>query len=157
GPHATPAWHQDKLYTLGITGILSCFNAKTGAVLWRNDFSKRVDTSNLFTGTAMSPLVDNGTLYVHVGDDRGGSLLALDAGTGSKKWSWDGDGPSYSSPVIADIGGKRQLIALTVKHAVGLDVRNGELLWQTDFKDQWNENIVTPIVHGNQVIFSGVR
>jgi outer membrane protein assembly factor BamB len=157
GPFSTPTFHQDKLITFGVTGVLSCWNASTGALLWRKDFSKRVDTTNLFTGTATSPLIDAGVLYVHMGDDRGGSLLALDLATGNQKWSWNGDGPSYSSPVLADVNGRRQLITLTTKHAVGLDPRNGELLWKIDFKDQWNENIVTPVVHGNRVIFSGVR
>jgi len=157
GPFSTPSYAQDKLVTLGVTGVLSCWNASTGALVWRKDFSKRIDTTNLFTGSATSPIVDSGTVYVHVGDDRAGSLLAVDLATGNQKWSWDGDGPSYSSPVIASLNGKRQLITLTTKQVVALDPRNGELLWKTDFKDQWNENIVTPVVHGNRVILSGVR
>lgn len=157
GPHSTPVYYQEKVYTLGITGVLSCFQAATGAVAWRKDFSKRVDNKNLFTGTAMSPIIDQGMLYVHVGDDRGGSVLALDPATGVQKWTWDGDGPSYSSPVVAEIAGVRQWIGMTLKNVVGLDAKTGALLWRQDFKDEWNENISTPVIAGNRVILSGVR
>jgi outer membrane protein assembly factor BamB len=31
------------------------------------------------------------------------------------------------------------------------------LLWRVAFPDEWNENIVTPIISGNRVIVAGVR
>ena len=157
GPNSTPAVFEDKVFTLGITGILMCHDAKTGGVKWKKDYTARVDSRNMFTGTAMSPLIEAGMLLVHVGDDRGGSLMAMDPSSGALRWSWNGDGPGYSSPVVAEIGGVRHLVSMTLKHIVGLDLRNGALLWQTPFVDQWNENIVSPLVTGNRVIVSGVR
>ncbi|MBL8177494.1 MAG: PQQ-like beta-propeller repeat protein [Bryobacterales bacterium] len=157
GPHSTPVFFEDKVITLGIKGMLVCHDAKTGAVKWKKDYSARVDSQNMFTGTAMSPLIEAGLVLVHIGDDRGGSLMAMDPATGAVKWSWDGDGPSYASPVVAEIGGVRQVVTLALKHAVGLDARNGALLWKSPFVDQWNENIVTPVVVGNRVVLSGVR
>src|SRR5205807_5494194 len=41
GPKSTPVFANGKGYTLGISGILSCFNAATGEVKWRKDFSKQ--------------------------------------------------------------------------------------------------------------------
>ncbi|MBL8222616.1 MAG: PQQ-like beta-propeller repeat protein [Bryobacterales bacterium] len=157
GPHSSPVFFADKVFTLGINGVLVCHDAKTGAVKWKKDYSARVDSQNMFTGTAMSPMIESGMLLVHIGDDRGGSLMAMEPATGAVKWSWDGDGPSYSSPVVVEIGGVRQIVTLALKHAVGLDARNGALLWKVPFVDQWNENIVTPVVVGNRVILSGVR
>lgn len=157
GPHATPLIAGGRIYTLGIMGVLSCHQASNGELLWRKDFSKSIDTANLFTGTAMSPLLDSGLLIVQLGDDRKGSLIAYDPATGGQKWIWENDGASYTSPVIAEIGGVRQVITLTKTQAVGVSVREGKLLWSVEFKDQWNENIVTPVVAGSRVIFSGVR
>lgn len=157
GPHSSPVFFEEKVFTLGITGVLTCHDAKTGTVKWKKDYSARVDSQNMFTGTAMSPMIEGGLLLVHIGDDRGGSLMAMEPSTGAVKWSWNGDGPSYSSPVVAEIGGVRQIVTLALKHAVGLDARNGALLWKVPFVDQWNENIVTPVVVGNRVIVSGVR
>ncbi len=56
-----------------------------------------------------------------------------------------------------DIAGRRQLITLTDKSIIGVAVDRGELLWRVPFPDEWNENIVTPIVSGNRVIVAGVR
>jgi outer membrane protein assembly factor BamB len=157
GPFSTPALAGSLVITLGVNGVLSAWQTSTGALAWRKDFSRRVDNRNMYTGTAMSPLIENGMLIVHIGDDRGGSLLALDPQSGHQKWSWDGDGPSYSSPIAVTIGSTRQIIALTLKHAVGLNAATGALLWQLAFPDQYNENIITPGASGNRIFFSGVR
>jgi len=157
GPNSTPVLHDGRLYTLGVSGVLTCFDAAGGAVKWRHDFSKQVDTSKLFCGTAMSPVVENGQVIVHVGDDRAGALTAFDARTGAEKWSWRGQGPGYASPVVADLAGARQVVTLTDKAVVGVAVADGRLLWSFPFADEWNENIVTPVVFEGMVIVSGVR
>lgn len=157
GPNSTPVAHGGRLYTLGVTAILSAFDARTGDLKWRKDFSPRVDTSKLFTGTAMSPVVEKNLLIAHVGDDRGGSLIAFDLATGAEKWEWFGDGPGYASPVVTDLAGARQIVTLTDKSVVGVAADNGRLLWKVPFKDEWNENIVTPVVSGKTLIVSGVR
>jgi outer membrane protein assembly factor BamB len=157
GPHSTPLVHQGKLYSLGITGILSSWNTASGELVWRKDYSPRVDTSKLFTGTAMSPVVGRDLLIVHVGDDRGGEILALDAATGNQRWAWKGDGPGYASPIVADLGGTRQVVTQTDRSIVGVAISDGKLLWSVPWKDEWNENIVTPVVSNNLLILSGVR
>lgn len=157
GPNSTPVLHAGNLYTLGVGAILSAFDAKTGELKWRKDFSAQIDTSKMFCGTAMSPVVEKGLLIVHVGDDRGGQVIAFDAATGSEKWKWQGDGPGYSSPIVVDLAGARQVVTLTDKSVVGLAADTGKLLWKTAFTDEWNENIVTPILYGKTLIVSGIR
>ena len=157
GPNSTPVLHDGRLYTLGVTAILSSFDAQTGKLLWRKDFSGQIDSSKLFTGTAMSPLIEKSMLIVHVGDDRGGSVIAFDAVSGKEIWKWQGDGPGYASPVVVDLAGARQVVTLTDKSAVGIEAATGKLLWKMPFPDEWNENIVTPVLYKNTLILSGVR
>jgi outer membrane protein assembly factor BamB len=157
GPNSTPVLYRDKLYTLGVTAILSCFDAKTGALKWRKDYSKQIDTSKLFCGTAMSPLIESGMLIAHVGDDRKGWLVAFDAENGSERWTWEGDGPGYASPIVLDLEGTRQVVTLTDKSVIGVAADTGRLLWKQPFPDEWNENIVTPILYRKTLIVSGVR
>ena len=157
GPYSTPLLEQGRLHTLGSGGILSSWNAANGALVWRNNYSTRVNTAKLFTGTAMSPLVALGLLIVHIGDDSGGSVLALDPRTGKEKWKWDGDGPGYASPIVMNVAGDRQIVTLTSQRAIGLSAATGALLWSVPFKDELNENIVTPLAGGGRVILSGVR
>jgi outer membrane protein assembly factor BamB len=157
GPFSTPLVSGGRLFTLGVTGVLSAFDAPTGKPLWRRDWSKEVDTSKLFTGTAMSPIVDGGLLIVHVGDDSSGAFRALDPATGAEKWSLPGYGPGYASPIVMTVAGTRQLVTMTDKAVVGVDPAAGKLLWQIPFPDEWNENIVTPAVAGDVLVVSGTR
>lgn len=157
GPNSTPVAADGRVFTLGVTAVLTSYEASTGRVRWRKDFSKEIDTGKLFCGTAMSPVLDRGLLLVHVGDDRRGAVIAFDAATGAERWRLDADGPGYASPIVADIAGRRQLVTLTDKSIIGVGVDRGELLWRVAFPDEWNENIVTPIVSGNRVIVAGVR
>ena len=39
GPKSTPVYYDGKLYTFGISGILSCFDATTGELEWRKEYS----------------------------------------------------------------------------------------------------------------------
>lgn len=157
GPFSTPLVANGIVYTFGTSAVLSAFDEKSGAVKWRKDWSKEIDTSKLFTGTAMSPIIDSGSLVVHVGDDGEGAFRALDPQSGSEKWSLPGHGPGYASPIVATFGGVRQLITMTDKAVVGVEVADGKQLWQIPFPDEWNENIVTPAVAGDVLIVSGTR
>lgn len=157
GPFSTPLVSGGRVYALGVTGVLSALDAASGKLLWRKDWSKEVDTSKLFTGTAMSPIVERGLLIVHVGDDTTGAFRALDPATGAEKWSLAGHGPGYASPIVTTIGAARQLITMTDKAVVGIDPSAGKLLWQIPFPDEWNENIVTPVVAGDILVVSGTR
>jgi outer membrane protein assembly factor BamB len=161
GPYATPLFAGGRaggrLYTLGTTAIVSAWDASTGALVWRRDFSSRIDTSKLFCGTAMSPLMTASGLIVHVGDDRGGTLLALDPATGEDRWTTSVHGPGYASPIELTLGGVPQIVTMTTRSVIGVETSSGKALWEFPFDDEWNENIVTPIATADGVIVSGVR
>jgi hypothetical protein len=58
GPRATPAAAGGKLYTYGITGVLTCWNAADGKQLWQVDALKKFEAKNIRFGASSSPLVD---------------------------------------------------------------------------------------------------
>jgi outer membrane protein assembly factor BamB len=159
GPFSTPLlYNNTQLITWGVGGILSCFDAATGKLQWRNDYSSKVRTDNNFTGVAASPLGNAGRVYVHAGDDRGGQLLALDAASGRPVWTMNPNaGPGYASPIVHNYRGVSMLILLTDRSLVGVAENDGRLLWTYPFQDQWNENIVTPMAEQDKVFVSGVR
>jgi len=158
GPNSTTLVVGPRLFTLGVTGILTAWNVADGAIAWRQDYSASIDTSKLFCGTAMSPLLEGGALIVQVGSDvHGGRVLALDPSTGKERWTWKGPGPGYASPLAATIAGVRQIITLTNGSIVGIDAATGASLWSIPFQDDWHENIVTPLWTGSSLIVSGPR
>ena len=156
GPKATPAFHNGKLYTFGISGILSCFDAATGSLKWRKEFSKQFQKTSPAFGVSSSPVIDNGLCIVNVGGSNQGALMAFDAETGNMKWSWQGDGPGHASPIVAELAGTRQVITQTQNFCVGIAAATGQLLWKIPFTTDYDQNIVTPIISQGLIIFSGL-
>lgn len=158
GPNSTPLVIGNRLFTLGVTGVFNAWDTATGKLLWTRDFSKSIDTSKLFCGTAASPLAVDGRVVVQVGSDiHGGQLLGLNPATGATEWEWRGLGPGYASPVVIDLGGARHLVMMTEGSIVGVDAKNGKELWSTLFPDEWHENISTPLWTGTHLVVSGTR
>src|SRR6185312_6997509 len=77
GPRSTPAVKGSKVYTLGGTGILACWDAKTGDVVWKIDTLKEFKAPNLFFGTSTSPLVVDDTVVVMIGG-KGAGIVGFD-------------------------------------------------------------------------------
>jgi outer membrane protein assembly factor BamB len=152
GPKSTPVFADGRLFTLGISGILSAFDANTGKVLWR----KPAPSVLPLYGTAMSPLVDSGLLIAHVGGHDNGALTAFDAATGVEKWKWAGDGPGYASPVVGTFGGTRQIVTQSQNRLVSVSTA-GQLLWDLPLRTPYDQNSVTPVVHNDLVIYSGLE
>jgi outer membrane protein assembly factor BamB len=109
GPRSTPAIASGRVYAFGMTGVLSCLDAATGKLLWRKECKPCLP----YGGN--SPLVGDGLCIVHFGDSEGGKSLggvtAFDAATGEVKWCFtDGSRASSSSPVLATLAEKRQVV-----------------------------------------------
>jgi outer membrane protein assembly factor BamB len=158
GPNSTPLVIGNRLFTLGVTGVLTAWDTASGSQLWTKDFSPSIDTSKLFCGTAASPLAVNERLVVQVGSDiHGGKILGLDPATGATQWEWSGLGPGYASPVVIEVARQSQIVTLTEGSIVGIDAKNGKELWSMPFPDEWHENIATPLWTGTHLIVSGTR
>lgn len=156
-PFATPVMTGRTLITLGANAVLSAYDLDSGKLKWRKQPKATPVTSGLFTGTATSPIVDQGRLVVFWGDDRAGELAAFDPNSGAPLWSNTTEHPVYSSPVAANLNGVYQYILLGERTAFSVDARTGKTLWSIPYKDEWSENIVTPVIAGDLVVFSGVR
>ena len=152
GPKSTPTFADGRLYTLGMSGMVTAFDAASGKQLWQ----KPPGPVETLYHTGMSPLVDRGLVIVHVGGHGNGALTAFDARTGDVKWSWTGDGPAYGSPIAAEIGGTRQIVTFTQDNLVSVSAETGALLWRRPYTVRATRNAVTPIVHGQTLIISGL-
>lgn len=183
GPKSTPAVSGGKIYTLGIAGWLQCLNAADGGVVWKHVLpAEFADAQPLPGGQAYvngetnvivpigegrgapvplfgytgSPVVDGELLIVPVGGSRGGTITAFDKQSGRVVWQALHENVSYASPIVADLAGLRQVVAMTGPRVVGLDVRDGRLLWSFDYQVQYDESIGTPVVANDLVLVTAV-
>jgi outer membrane protein assembly factor BamB len=155
GPKSTPVSHNGLLYTLGISGILTCLEVREGRVRWRHDFSRRYRAREPLYGAAMSPIVVDDLLIAHMGGHDDGALTAFEASSGKERWRWTGDGPAYASPILWEAGGVRQIVTQTQRRCIGVDPASGRLLWSLPFRTLYDQNCVTPVAVGSTLIFGG--
>src|SRR5207245_1192283 len=112
GPRATPLVSGGKVYTLGAEGNLCCLEASSGKLIWSKDFKKDYNAKTPLWGFAGNPLLD-GPRLICLAAGEGSTVVALDKDTGSEIWhALNAKEPGYSSPMICEAGGKRQLIIL---------------------------------------------
>jgi outer membrane protein assembly factor BamB len=153
GPRSTPAISNGKIVTFGVTGIISCLEAGTGKLIWRKENPTNA-IPTFYTG--MSPLINDGICFLHVGKKDDGQVIAYDLNKGTEKWKWSGDGPAYSSPSIMTVGGKKLLVVITEKNLIALDISDGKLLLQIAAPVQQRfYNCVSPYIDGQTIVFSG--
>jgi len=153
GPRGTPAVSNGKIVTFGASGILSCLDASTGKLVWRKENPTNAFPA-FFTGT--SPLIVDGMCIIHLGKKDDGQVIAYDLNSGNEKWKWAGEGPSYSSPSVMTIDGKKLLIVITEKNILALGLTDGKQLWQIATPVQQRfYNCVSPYIDGQNIYLSG--
>ena len=146
GPKATPLFHEGKLFTLGISGVVAAFDPAGGKLLWRT----AEPAEPPFFGAASSPVGDAGMVIVHPGNY--GALTAFDARSGTVKWVAGGDG-FFMSPAIVTLGGTRQVVSVTQKSVIGVAVADGRTLWDYPWKGGGAGGTM-PIVYGETILVS---
>lgn len=156
GPKSSPAVSDGRIFTFGISGILSCINY-AGKEQWRRRFNDQFPKTSPQFGTAVSPLIVGKQCIVHVGGKDKGALSAFETISGKVTWQWDGEGPGYASPIEAELGGIPQIVTQTQEHVVGVHRDTGKLVWKLPYKTAYEQNIVSPVIAGDLLIISGFR
>jgi outer membrane protein assembly factor BamB len=151
GPKSTPTFARNRLFTLGMSGIVTAFDAETGKQVWQ----KPAGPVEPLFHTAMSPLVVGNLVILHVGGHDNGALTAFDVETGAARWSWNGDGPAYGSPLLFNLAETPQVVTFTQKYFVGVSLETGKLLWRRPFTTPSTTTSQTPILYKDTVIEMG--
>lgn len=152
---STPAFDGENLYVCGMRDVLHSLNAKTGEVNWKVDFVERYKTPLPAFGMVCSPLIDGKYLYIQAGS----GFVKLNKKTGLSIWRSLVDkggmfGSAFSSPVMEEINGKKQLVVQTRTDLTGVDPESGQKLWSQPIKAFRGMNILTPSVLNNQIFTS---
>jgi outer membrane protein assembly factor BamB len=155
GPRATPAVAGGRVYTHGITGVLTCFDAASGNQLWQVDTWKDFQAPKLFFGVSCSPLVEGQAVLVNVGAP-GASVVAFDKDKGTVLWKALDDKASYSSPIAFGQGKAWQVVFLTHAGLVSLSPADGTVFWKYPLVDLLSESSTTPVKAGDLLLASSI-
>lgn len=156
GPRSSVAVAEGKAVAVGVAGDIACFDASSGKLLWRNeDYKGKVP--QFFTG--MSPLLNSGVVYAHLGGPAEGTFIAFDLASGAVRWKVDGDGPAYGSPVMMTVGGDKQIVFQSLTKIVSFNTADGKQLWEiaTPVGTGRVQNATTPVVDGNKIYYTGLN
>jgi outer membrane protein assembly factor BamB len=161
GPNATPAVSGDTIVTVGSQGILLCTDL-AGKMLWKKDLvtdlAAEVNPIQCPTGKSpawgfsWSPLIDGDQVIITPGGAQG-LVAALDKKTGNVLWQSKEakDMATYSSPMLAEIGGVKQVVVMVQDGAVGVSAKDGALLWRYTRAEYPDILASSPLIKGNQV------
>jgi outer membrane protein assembly factor BamB len=146
---STPAYDGKHLYVAGMRDVLVCLDAATGKERWRIDFVKSFGSRVPVFGTVSSPLVDGDGVFLLAGS----SLVKVDRRTGKVLWRVLREREATttyasvtSSPVLATLAGKRQVVAQNRKVLAGVDPASGKVYWRTEVPSFRGTNVLTPTV-----------
>jgi len=162
GPRSTPSIDGDRVYVQSCNGEFRCLSLKSGAVIWATSFEKDFGVRWLGyksnegvaarRGNNGSGVVDGPHVIVPVGSTNGAMLVCFDKLTGEVAWKTGEDEAAYSSPVVADIAGRRQVIYFSAGALLGVDRANGRILWRVPLRTAAQRHAATPIVRDDRVM-----
>jgi len=140
GPRSTPTIRNDRIYTLGATGILNVLDAHSGTVLWSRNAASDANVKALPWGFTSSPLVFGDIVIVALS----GKLAAYDVASGRSLWFGPDGGNSFSSPHLISIDSVSQVLFMSQSGAISVNPATGKPLW----KYSWplDDRILQPAV-----------
>lgn len=152
GSRTTPTYSDGVLYHMNPTGRLAAVEARTGKPLWAVDLTAEFDAKYGIWALAENVIVDGDRVLCMPGGPKG-RVVALDKRNGQTLWANTEikNTAAYCSPVVVNHDGVRQLITLTQKSVVGVDVATGKLIWSAPFLPKSPQNALTPVYHDGYV------
>jgi outer membrane protein assembly factor BamB len=164
GPRASPVVDEGRVFTVGAEGKVHCLELATGKAVWKRDLRVEYRVQQDFFGTASTPLVEGRLLILNVGAPGGPCVVGLDKSTGREVWragtAW---GPSYASPVPADVYGKRRVFVFAGGESdppagglMSIDPATGKVDFVFPWRSRTREsvNASCPVVFDNKVFIS---
>ena len=143
GARSTPTIDGSRLYLLSGNGLIGCYEASSGKKIWTRATSAFGGSPSEW-GYAESVLIHGNLAIVTPGGER--CIVALDKATGKTVWTSSGfsAGAQYGSCIPVTYGGGTMIVAGTHDGIVGVNAKDGRLLWQNRFAAGNTANCPTP-------------
>ncbi|MCA9133153.1 MAG: PQQ-like beta-propeller repeat protein [Planctomycetales bacterium] len=140
GPRATPTLFDNRVYACSAVSRLVCLDLANGKELWTRDLLELGNStqsefeSQVTWGRSASPLVFDDQVVIPLGGARLPelkTLIALDRHQGQELWRGGQDQISYSSPLLAELHGQRQILLVSETQLASYQPDTGEVLWSS--------------------------
>jgi outer membrane protein assembly factor BamB len=148
-----PAVDSRFVCSLDPKAVLHCLDVKTGKQIWRKSLVTEYQATipNWYNGQC--PLQEADRLIIATGG--AAIMVALDKATGKELWHTPNPGQymmSHSSVMPAVLGGVRQYLYGTLKGPLGVNAKDGKLLWE--FPRKFNVAVApSPIAVDEERVF----
>ncbi|MEX2214368.1 MAG: PQQ-binding-like beta-propeller repeat protein [Phycisphaeraceae bacterium] len=117
-----------------------CFFGKSGVYAFdhqgKQQWHAEVGSTIHGWGSAASPVLYSDLVIINASVESE-SLIALNRKTGEKAWSVRGIKESWNTPILVDVGGKKELIVAIMGKIFGITPETGEQLWSCDTDIGW--------------------
>lgn len=156
GPRATPAIMDGRVFLHNTDGDLVCLDLASGKKLWSRQVKAEFQSSATWHGCVASPLLTERALILPVGGSNS-AVVAFAPKTGDVLWQKFDEKATAVSPLLANLGGRSQLLVVTRTAFRGLDPETGEGLWSVPTKRQTTGDVYAaePMISGDLIFLSG--
>jgi outer membrane protein assembly factor BamB len=168
-PKSTPSIDKGFAYVVSSDGNLVCADINNGEIKWQVNYQKEFGGQPGGWAYTESPLIDGDRVIGTPGGDKA-AIVAFKKASGDVVWRTVISGltrkpagekqrreggnysrAGYSSVVVAAIGGVKQYVQFLDGGVVGVDAKDGKLLWHYEEPANTTANCSTPIVRGDLV------
>jgi len=152
GSRSAPTYSDGVLYHMNPSGRLAAYEARSGKPIWDVDLKSRFDARYGIWALAEHVIVEGDKVLCMPGGPKG-RVVALDKRTGKTIWANTQieHSAAYCSGRVVTHGGVRQLITLTQRSVIGVNVENGALVWSAPWVPRSPQNSLTPVFRDGYV------
>ena len=154
GSRSTPTISDGLAYVTSGLGQVACIETQTGKERWSINMMTDFHGPVPRFGFSESLLLDGSTVYCSPGS-RDTNVVALDRFTGKIKWISKGAGEmtAYCSPMIITLPGRKILVTFSKTNLLGIDAKDGTLLWSYKQEGQDIDCQVNTPIYENGLIY----
>ena len=149
GPRATPTISENRVYTVGSTGILNCLDFETGDQLWTTNIFEENKAEPPPWGVSISPLVFNELVIVSAG-----GAVAYHKETGEMVWTGYRTQSGYSSPLVTTLLDTEQIVLFNQGLITAHEPLTGELLWKQPWVKSYAECVAQPVPISDETLLA---
>ena len=155
GSRSTPTVVGDLVYFESGQGVVFCYNANSGDLIWSVDLLRKFNAENIQWGMAESLLIDGNSIFCTPGGPEN-NVVALNRFSGETIWTSTANGqPSaYCSPILVEHNNTRLIVTMTAESIIGLDAGTGEFYWSIEQQQGNKIHANSPVYYGGKIVCS---